>query len=89
MSNLSYIEKKYLRKKIFLYQNFNLNIVYNTIIKNKYLYLNFYNKHFIIKSRFQSQSCLRNIRRNAGYPIRGQRTSSNGKTAKKRLWKKS
>jgi len=41
--------------------------------------------------RTTRKSCRTNIRflrRNQGFPVHGQRTCSNGKTAKKKLWKK-
>ncbi len=34
-----------------------------------------------------ARTSLRFIRRSYGFPIRGQRTCTNGKTAKKKLWR--
>jgi|GEM_PF-4613235 hypothetical protein len=85
MKILPNIEEKYLSKKIFLYQEFIQFRNYKKPIISSFLSLNHYGKKLLIKSRFQSSISLRNIRKNLGFPVRGQRTCSNSKTAKKRL----
>ena len=82
------LEEKYLSKNFFLYQEFVQARSYKKSIKNNFLLLNNYRKRLFVKSRFQSNISLRNIRKNLGFPVRGQRTCSNSKTAKKRLWKR-
>lgn len=58
-------------------------------IKSVGLYgLHIYNRVILKKSRLRSPFSARSIRRNLGFPVRGQRTCSNSKTSKKRLWLK-
>jgi len=85
MKILSNIEEKYLSKKIFLYQEFVQSKIYKKSVINNFLFLNNYGRKLFIKPRLQSSTSLRNIRKNLGFPVRGQRTCSNSKTAKKRL----
>jgi ribosomal protein S13 len=87
------LKSKTLQKNSFLFlQN---NVVKNNItnyfifnkdtisLYNSYKYI--YNRKMITISRKASRSSIRVIRRFNGFPNRGQRTSSNAKTAKKRL----
>jgi ribosomal protein S13 len=94
MSNLSILKKnKIMFKNSFLFLQSNikrnnlLNYFFfiknniNIYLKNKYIY----NRKMITISRNASKLSIRVIRRLNGFPNRGQRTSSNAKTAKKRL----
>lgn len=59
--------------------------------KTLYVYLsdNSYKREFKQASiRMVSKSSIRFLRARQGLPVRGQRTNSNGRTAKKRIWLK-
>ncbi len=61
------------------------------IKKTSYVYLsdNSYKREFRqVSTRTASRNSIRFLRASRGLPVRGQRTSSNGKTAKKRIWLK-
>jgi ribosomal protein S13 len=60
----------------FFYKNISTVYLTNTFI---------YNRKMITVARYASKLSIRAIRRLNGFPNRGQRTSSNAKTAKKRL----
>lgn len=82
-----YYENSFLIKYSLLNHKYQFNRKKNILVLDN-LKLGVYNKNLFKKVKLCSPLSLRYIRKHLGFPVRGQRTSSNGKTARKRLWKK-